>query len=292
MTKRDLEMFVTVVEEGTMSRASEKLYVSQPSISQSIAKFEERYKVRLFDRVNGRLKITETGERYYRYAKRILNTYERMEDDLLRANEGNTIHFGICRDLGISNAVGLVNHLEEEFPHLNLKLISNVTDVLLKKMREREIDIAIVEREELDDRVKAVDLLSSEMMMVCNPSHPLAQKSTIELQDLVGYDYIIQQRDSNIERYITNQLNNAGVNVNYKWESQSVNDILEIVRQTEAVCIVSEHHLYNATGVVAKRIQDAHFQRSFSVVYYKYRAETEDLKDFIDTTQEYFKRDK
>lgn len=70
MTIRHLRIFIEVAKSGNMSKAAERLYISQPTASQAIKELEEYYGVLLFERLNRRLYITEAGKKLFFYAKR------------------------------------------------------------------------------------------------------------------------------------------------------------------------------------------------------------------------------
>ena len=70
MTIRHLRIFIEVAKSGNMSKAAERLFISQPTVSQAISELEEYYGVLLFERLNRRLYITEIGKKLFFYAKR------------------------------------------------------------------------------------------------------------------------------------------------------------------------------------------------------------------------------
>lgn len=70
MTLRSLEVFLAVVEGGSMRAAAERLYISQPSVSGVVADLEDEYGVRLFERLGKKLCITQEGEQLAGYARR------------------------------------------------------------------------------------------------------------------------------------------------------------------------------------------------------------------------------
>lgn len=80
MTLRHMRIFVAVCETQSVTKAAEKLYISQPSVSQAIIDLEEHFGTRLFDRISRRLYITDAGKQLYEYMSHILTLYKEMED--------------------------------------------------------------------------------------------------------------------------------------------------------------------------------------------------------------------
>ena len=78
MNFRKLKIFYETATELNMTKVAKKLYISQPSISQAIHEIEEELDVRLFDRIGKKIFLTDEGNVYLSYARRILNLYEEL----------------------------------------------------------------------------------------------------------------------------------------------------------------------------------------------------------------------
>ena len=87
MTLRDLEIFLQVCQYGSMRKAAEVLYISQPSVSGAVRAIEEEYGVLLFERLNHRLYITPQGQELESRARRILAQFEELEHSLKNSSE-------------------------------------------------------------------------------------------------------------------------------------------------------------------------------------------------------------
>ena len=82
MTIRHLRIFAAVVDCGTMHAAAQKLYLSQPTITQAVKELEEHYGCLLFERYGRRLMITPAGQELLGHARELLGVYERMEQSM------------------------------------------------------------------------------------------------------------------------------------------------------------------------------------------------------------------
>ncbi len=98
MTLRHLKIFVTVFQQGSVTKASEKLFLAQPSVSLAIKELERHYNCKLFEKFGRRLKITPKGLEFYQYAQRIISNFMEMEfsvkkdtDSIIRLGTGITI---------------------------------------------------------------------------------------------------------------------------------------------------------------------------------------------------------
>ena len=94
MTLRHLYIFIAVYQEMSITKAAERLHLAQPRVSQAVKELEEEYGVRLFERLNRKLFVTEKGERLYDYAVHLLELSQEMEEDLLSSGNGGRIRLG------------------------------------------------------------------------------------------------------------------------------------------------------------------------------------------------------
>ena len=94
MTIRHLKIFITVADTGKMSAAAEKLYISQPSVSQAIRELEEHYHTLLFERLSKKLFITEAGKRLYNYARPVVTQFDLIEQNMSRKADKTSAHRG------------------------------------------------------------------------------------------------------------------------------------------------------------------------------------------------------
>ena len=95
MNIRHLKIFITVADCGKMSEAAEKLFISQPSVSQAIKEIEDYYGVKLFERLSKKLYITDSGKLLLRYARHIVGSFNEMESALKNSGENICLHIEI-----------------------------------------------------------------------------------------------------------------------------------------------------------------------------------------------------
>ena len=87
MTLRYLKIFLAVADQESITKAAEKLYIAQPSVSIAIKELEAYYGVRLFERFNRRIQITEEGRRFESYARYIVQLFDELERSLKNTDE-------------------------------------------------------------------------------------------------------------------------------------------------------------------------------------------------------------
>lgn len=116
MTLRHLYIFIAVYQEMSITKAAERLHLAQPRVSQAVKELEEEYGVRLFERLNRKLFVTEKGERLYDYAVHLLELSQEMEEDLLSSGNGGRIRLGSSITAGAFLVPERAARFQDSFP--------------------------------------------------------------------------------------------------------------------------------------------------------------------------------
>lgn len=144
-----------IVQEGSISAAARKLYVSQPALSQVVRQAESEYGVQLFDRSVSPLRLTFAGERYLEAANQILAASERMENELREIREENSglLRLGISVQRGIQVLPVAMPWFSMQYPKVTVKLTEEGSAVLESLVEEGAIDLALAAIESASPRL-------------------------------------------------------------------------------------------------------------------------------------------
>ena len=146
MTSKELLYVKTVADERNISRAAKKLYIAQPSLSQSIQRIEESVGTPLFNRTNTGLSLTFAGERYYHMASQILKIYEDFELEISDINDMKTgrIHMGTTNHLGTIVLPQVMKKFRQICTYVELHVSEENTAVLEQLLLSGELDFCIM----------------------------------------------------------------------------------------------------------------------------------------------------
>ncbi len=190
------ETFLTLCKIGHFTKTAQVLHMTQPAVSQHIKYLEELYGGKLFVYKNRTLTLTERGERLRDLALLVYADSGHLRDLLKNESESTrTLRFGATLSIGEFVLPSILKQLLRESPNLHITMPVDNTQVLLKKLREAEIDFALVEG--YFDRSKYGYALFSEeeFVAVCSAAHPLAGK-TVALSDLLRERVILRESGS------------------------------------------------------------------------------------------------
>lgn len=200
MTSNNIDLnlyktFYAVAKHGGFSKASEVLYVSQPAVSTSIKRLEEQLEVKLINRNNKGIQLTEAGEQLLMYLDTIFNT---LTNATRKIKENKTLVTGEIR-IGFPTHIGifLVNDWIEEFkklyPGVKIHIENKSTQDMLSKLIKRELDIIIdstpIENTTAD--VQLDELEKFEMCFVANDKYEKLSKSIIDFETLDKYPLLL-----------------------------------------------------------------------------------------------------
>lgn len=189
MTGKELLYIKTVVDEKSITKAAKKLFIAQPSLSQSIQRLEESLGIALFNRTSSGLTLTYAGERYYHMATQVLKIYEDFELEISDMNNLKTgrIHLGVTNHLGTIVLPHVLPRFCELCPFIELHVLEENSTSLEQKLLMGELDFAVMHapKEPENSQIDYSILKKDPFLLITSGSHPLAAKA----QKREGYKY-------------------------------------------------------------------------------------------------------
>lgn len=189
MTQKELLYVKTVADEKSISSAARRLFMAQPSLSQSIQRIEDSLGTPLFNRTTGGLTLTYAGERYYHMASQILKMYEDFEIEISDINNLKTgrIHLGVTNHLGTLVLPRILPRFLDLCPYVELSIVEETTQTLEQKLLSGQLDFAIMHapKENIQPQIQYDIMTHDPFVIALPPSHALLEKA----EKRPGYDY-------------------------------------------------------------------------------------------------------
>ena len=196
MDFRKLAYIVEVAKEGSVTAAANKLFISQPALSQILAQVEKELGIKLFDRKETPMRLTFAGELYLATAKEILSEYETLKRRLLDVSEGDEgqIKLGIPVERAGYMLPEVLTLFQQRFPKVNLILEENSGKTILHLLKNHEVDLVILPKSEKNfgDEFETRLIYEEEIFLVS--SKPLKEANDefyIEANNLRSYPFIL-----------------------------------------------------------------------------------------------------
>ena len=147
MNIENLRIFCLVVDEGSISQVARLSFVSQPAITRKIHQLEDSYGTLLFDRSEGKLKVTETGRVLYHFAKAIVNDFNHSKEVIQQMIGESNVHLTVGASLTIGEYLlpSLLGRFKKQKPDIKVTLTIGNTPHVLEDLSNDVIDLALVE---------------------------------------------------------------------------------------------------------------------------------------------------
>lgn len=187
MNLRDLQYLVALAEHRHFGRAAEASFVSQPTLSTQIKKLEDELGVPLVERTPRKVLLTETGREIARRARGVLAEVDEIKAIAQRTRdpESGTLRLGIFPTLGPYLLPHLVPLVRERFPRLELLLVEEKTEQVIRMLREGSLDVGVLALPLHEDSLRSEFLFEEPFVLAVPESHRLAhKKQRLKLGDL------------------------------------------------------------------------------------------------------------
>ena len=203
MNLRSLSYFVAVAEELNISRAAEKLNMSQPPLSTQIKNLEYDLNTTLFVRGKRQLMLTESGQLLYRRAKEIINLADKAEEEILALTKGlsGTITIGLTEGMSPDTVAEWISSFMKEHSKVRFRILDGNSDDLTEKLLSGIVSLAVITAPCNQSLLNSFAVGSERMTALMQKNHPLALsgKKTLDVTDIINEPLIVPSRKADID---------------------------------------------------------------------------------------------
>jgi DNA-binding transcriptional LysR family regulator len=272
-TLRQLEVFLAVARDESVSRAATELAMSQSAVSGSLADLEGQFDVRLFDRVGKRLRLSALGRSVRAAAEATLDQARAFEHDLAnRRDAAHRLRLGATLTIGNHLAPPLMARFMREHPGAELTLAIANTEEIARQVANFEIDIGLVEGELEHGELDVTPWRDDQLVVFCAPSHPLARKRVLTDDDLRAATWIVRERGSGTRQTFDRAMRGLLADLNIALELQHTEAIKSAVEAGLGLGCVSPITLEDAlktSRVKWCKVPHRDFSRKFFFLVHK-----------------------
>lgn len=215
MTILQLKYVVAIASSVSMREAAGKLFISQPALSATIRDLEEEIGIRIFDRNNKGIKLTEEGTEFLSFAKQAVSQYELVENKYLSSDDEKE-YYSISMQHYVFAIHAFVKAISSRDSDNYSYLIKETrTDEVLQNVRDFKSEIGVISysasnRQVIEKLFKEYELEFTPLM-VCdtyaylNKAHPLADRTELSLEDLREYPCVTFDQTNDSEYYLSEE---------------------------------------------------------------------------------------
>ncbi|POY39373.1 LysR family transcriptional regulator [Solitalea longa] len=193
MEIRHLRLIKSIVEEGSITKAIDKLHLTQSALSHQLKEAEYQLGIKIFNRANKKLTLTKAGEKIYVTANEILNKLAETQKEIKAMVYGEVGEIRISTECYSSYhwLPSVLKQFHLLYPNVELKIVMEATHYPLQKLLDDVLDVAIVSDPMKNENIKYIELFQDEMMMVVSENHHWAAKKYVIAEDFASEHLII-----------------------------------------------------------------------------------------------------
>ena len=199
MELRVLNYFVATAQELNMTRAAQKLLVSQPALSRQIADLEDELGVKLFNRQPRHLTLTPAGQYLYEQAKEILTLASKTKSNLQSsAVISGDLTIAAGESFAMQRLMNIVSNIIRDYPTVKIHILSGDYEFAERRLNTGAVDFAVIIGNLPLDNYASLQLPEKDTWgVLMTKDDPLAKKSAITAEDLVGRNVLNSQQAEN-----------------------------------------------------------------------------------------------
>lgn len=225
-------LFYIVAKEGSISRAANILFVSQPAITLQIKKLESELGVSLFTRTRHGVVLTEEGNILFEYIKVAMDNIINGENALsnLKNLDSGIIRIGASTTVSKHIVMPYLEKFHEMYPKIEIQIVNSLTTNLLKELRNGNLDILFLNLPMDENKdLKIIPITDVHDIFVGNKKYFDLTKGKISLEELNNYPLLFQKMPSNTRSYLNKYLKSNNTNLKPQLEVVSYNLIMDLV---------------------------------------------------------------
>jgi len=283
---RHLKLIAAVAEDGSLTRAGERLHLTQSALSHQLLDIEERLGTPLFHRVSRRMLLTPSGRRLLHTARRVLVDLEQTEDDIRRFADDRQGVIRITTECYTCYhwLPPLLMRYRRKFPRVEVRIDVEATRAPIEGLLAGRLDLAIVTGAVSDRRLVSKKLFEDEVVLIAARDHRFAQQTHVKLSELRDETFYIYPPRAE-SRVLQEVLLANGISPARVEEVQLTEAITELVKAGLGVAALARwavQPLVDAGAIVARPLTARGVHREWRAAMPKDLARADYIKEFID----------
>mgnify|MGYP002679487343 FL=1 len=240
MTLNQLKYFCTACRTRSITKASEELFVTQPTISIAIKDLEAEFNIILFTRNGNHLELTSAGETFYEKAKDLLKHSTEMQNEFLElGNRVPVLKIGIPPMFSTIFFPEILDAFEQNHPDIQTELDEFGSVRACNLVQDEKLDLAIVNMELFNiDKFESCILAKEQLMYVVSKKHPMAKKKCMTIEDFRDENLLMFNVDSVQNELLKNRFDQLKINPRIIMRSSQLYTTLKFIDNGSCGCFL------------------------------------------------------
>lgn len=244
LTLQQLKLFESVSRNGSFTRAAEEMHLTQPAVSIQIKRLEEQVGLPLFEQVGKKIFPTAAGKAMYEASKDILERVSELKDTVadLQGSVKGPLTLAV-----VTTSKYFMPHLLgsflQQYPEVEPKLLFTNRAKVMQRLQENQDDFVVMGQIPDNPNLEAYPFLENILVPVAHPSHPLAKKKKVTLEQLAEQRFLVREQGSGTRLVIDRMLAKKDLAIEPYMELGSSEAIKQGVMAGLGIAVLSLHSL-------------------------------------------------
>lgn len=220
-----------VVEKGGVTEAARALHIGQPAVTKRLRALDNHYGVALMERVGGRLRLTQAGEKVYVLAVQTLDRQRALEEELAQLAAGKTsMRLEVTSSIGEQLLPDRLLHFNEQYPQFKVETRVAYSRQIQTDLATGLADLGLLEIAPDHPDILVQKWMDDELWLVCGAGHPLADTEMLPVEALPDLSYVLREKRSSTRITLEEALRAIDISqLDVPLEVGSTDTILEIL---------------------------------------------------------------
>ncbi len=281
-----LQVFLTVANEKSFSRAAEKLFRTQPAVSLAVQRLEQEFGEKLIDRSGKDLILTDAGRTVLEYARRFQSLQQELDNSLaeLRDNSAGRLTIGANE----SSTLYLLQHIEryrELYPKVKVQVRRSLSSKIPNELLDGNLELGVISYDPGDERLKSKVLFADSLAFIVSPRHRLAHRKSVSLTELGEETFIAHNVLSPYRDVVLREFQVHKVPLHMDVEMPTIETIRKLVQNNLGVAFLPRMCVEQeiSQGLLCEvRVKELHVERKIRLIYPTRRALSHAARAFLD----------
>ncbi len=236
----DLQLFLHIVETGSLTKGAERSAISLQAASERIKKLEQSYHVSLFSRHASGVKLTLAGQRFAEQAQNLIRHYHQLQQVMQPFATGEQTQLCLwCNSSAQSEYLPhfLPQYLMEN-PQLHIEFKEAESSDIIVALQQGQAQLGIVTNFFDATPLQTLSLWEDPLVLICPKQHPLVQQQSLELVETLQYPFVGLMQYHSLQQSIENQAKQLGQNIQYRLRLPNFTAIAQVVADGVGVAIM------------------------------------------------------